>query len=178
MLQRELRQSLKREQELSRTDYLTGALNKRAFVETAKSEIERSSRFGHPFSILYLDVDGFKGVNDTRGHSEGDQLLKRLVATTSSAIRQVDVLARVGGDEFVALLPETAAAASTVVASKIRDAFAVALVGRGWPVTLSIGVVTYLRPPVSFEAMLSAVDAQMYEAKKAGKDRVSSTVCE
>lgn len=175
-LQRALQKSLAREQALARTDHLTGALNARAFQEAATRELARCSRFGHPISLIYFDVDNFKAVNDRFGHSEGDRLLRSLVSAIAPGLRQVDVIARLGGDEFGVLLPETAGDAGTAVAQKVQGAFGVVSAREGWPASLSVGVVTYRTPPRSLDAMLKDADAQMYEAKNTGKNRVSTRV--
>lgn len=102
-----LKQNLALEKKLSGTDPLTNAMNRRAFFNVLKSEIARSSRYGHPVSLVYFDIDNFKKINDHHGHAEGDRLLKKISETVKSSLRNTDFLARMGGDEFAVLLPET-----------------------------------------------------------------------
>ena len=93
--------------ELARTDFLTGASNARAFYDQAQMEMSRLQRSGQPLSIAYIDLDNFKKVNDTRGHNEGDRVLKTVVETLKQTLRGGDFIARLGGDEFAVLLPST-----------------------------------------------------------------------
>ncbi|MGQ0561278.1 MAG: GGDEF domain-containing protein, partial [Gemmatimonadota bacterium] len=164
----QLRRAVDAQQRLARTDSLTGAANSRWFLEIASSEVARQQRYGHPLSIAFLDCDNFKDVNDRFGHVAGDDLLKRIAACVQKTLREVDVVARLGGDEFALLLAETDAHAATVVCGKVRAALAAAV--HDYPVTFSIGLVTWLEPPAGVEAMVHAADQAMYEAKKTGKD--------
>ena len=101
-----IRSAGERERELARMDYLTGAVNSRLFYEMAQMEIERLQRYGHPFTLAYIDLDNFKSVNDQFGHSMGDQVLRTVVTTARKHLRVTDVVARLGGDEFALLLPD------------------------------------------------------------------------
>ena len=102
-----LKNAMEREKELARTDYLTGAVISRAFFELVQMEIDRSQRYKHPFTIVYIDLDNFKTVNDQFGHLIGDQVLRTVVSHAKKHLRKTDVIARLGGDEFALLLPET-----------------------------------------------------------------------
>ena len=102
-----LRSSLEHEKELARTDSLTGAVNSRVFYDSLQTEINRSQRYKNPFTIVYIDLDNFKIVNDDFGHSTGDQVLRFVVNQVRKHLRKTDVVARLGGDEFALLLPET-----------------------------------------------------------------------
>ena len=115
-----LRRSLLRERELSRTDSLTGAMNARAFREFAEAEIRRTRRYQHPITLVYVDIDGFKKVNDSLGHGAGNRLLCAIVDALSSSLRTPDVVARLGGDEFAILLPETAPPGARSTIDKVR----------------------------------------------------------
>ncbi|HRI52198.1 MAG TPA: GGDEF domain-containing protein [Pseudomonadota bacterium] len=117
-----MRAAYERERRLALTDPLTGASNRRFFVEFAQREIERLRRYGLPFSLCYLDLDNFKDVNDQYGHSTGDDLLRQLVQALASQVRASDLVARMGGDEFALLLPQTDAAGALAAVSKLRDA--------------------------------------------------------
>jgi len=166
-----LRGKLECEEEFARTDQLTGIANRRRFGELADAEIRRSRRYSEPFTVIYLDIDNFKTVNDTLGHSEGDRLLRQVASTLTTAIRESDTVARLGGDEFGLLLPETDGDAAVTVATKIHAGLKVQ-VEQHWPVTFSIGMVTYLKAPASADEMIRVADRLMYEVKDSGKDEL------
>lgn len=168
--------SLEQERELARTDYLTRAVNGRHFGELAEAEIRRARRHGHPFSVVYMDVDDFKAVNDRFGHSAGNRLLKSVADALRRDVRDVDAVARLGGDEFAVLMPETGAAAARVAVARIRRRLLEMARREGWPVTYSIGVVTFDAPPASVDQMLRAADELMYAAKRHGKNTVRHLV--
>ena len=170
------KRSLEQERELARTDYLTGAINGRHFGELAEGEILRARRHGHPFSIAFMDVDDFKSINDRLGHSAGDRLLKTVAETLRRSVRDVDAVARLGGDEFAVLMPETGEAAARVAVARLRRRLREEAGRGGWPVTFSIGVVTFDDPPASVDEMMRAADELMYAAKRHGKDTVRHRV--
>ncbi len=167
-----LKVSLEREREMARTDYLTRVANSRYFAEIASNEIKRAGRYLHPFTVAYLDIDDFKSVNDRWGHSTGDQLLALVADTIRNNIRATDSIARLGGDEFVFLLPETGYDAASVVIQKVHQSLLAAMGRKGWPVTFSIGVVTFRTPPDSVDGMIRVADAFMYSVKHSGKNRI------
>jgi diguanylate cyclase (GGDEF)-like protein len=170
------RRSLAQERELARTDYLTGAVNKRAFAEAAEAEVQRARRHGHPFSVAFMDVDDFKLVNDRLGHSAGDRLLRLVADTVRANVRAVDVAARLGGDEFAVLMPETDDRSAQVVLRRVRRQLLEAARREGWPVTFSAGLITWVEPPASVDEMLHAADELMYTAKRHGKNSVRHAV--
>ena len=170
------RRSLRQERELARTDYLTGAFNGRSFAEAAEAEINRARRHGHTFSVVFLDVDDFKLVNDRLGHSAGDRLLMLVSDTLRENVRAVDVVARLGGDEFAVLLPETNERSSEVMLRRVRRQLLEAAQRKGWPVTFSAGLITWVEPPNGVDEMLRAADALMYSAKRHGKNAVRHEV--
>lgn len=167
-----LRASLDRERELARTDYLTKVANSRYFTELAQAEINRAGRYYHPFTVAYLDIDNFKTVNDEWGHSAGDELLALVAQTIRGSLRLTDVVARLGGDEFALLLPETGSEAAQVVVQKVYQSLIAATERRMWPVTFSVGVVTFMNPPGSVDDMIKMADGFMYSVKHAGKNKV------
>lgn len=175
-IQAALNKSLNREKALARTDSLTGALNSRAFNEAVTREINRARRYGHPFSVAYIDLDNFKAVNDTLGHTIGDKLLKIAVQTLQDASRATDLVARIGGDEFAMLLPNTSQAGAMAMIEKSRLELLVVMRKNHWPVSASIGLATFVAPPESYDALIHLTDELMYEAKKAGKNRIVSAV--
>jgi diguanylate cyclase (GGDEF)-like protein len=171
-----LKQALAREEVLSRTDPLTGLYNRRYFRELAEAEIARSLRYPHPITVAYVDLDNFKSINDNYGHDAGDELLKLSASVLRGGLRGTDVVARLGGDEFVFMLPEGEPGAGVQVVLKLRGTFREAMKDTGWPVSMSIGLVTFARPPDSVDEMLKWADSLMYEVKREGKDDVKMEV--
>jgi diguanylate cyclase (GGDEF)-like protein len=167
-----LKTSLKNHRQLARTDHLTGISNRRAFFDLANMELHKARRYQTPLSILYLDIDNFKHINDYYGHQVGDQLLRLVAKTIKNHVRAIDVTARFGGDEFGILLAETASGPASMVARKLKEQLLELMQHHGWPVTFSTGIVSFEIIPASVDEMLKAVDAQMYLAKKQGKNRI------
>jgi diguanylate cyclase (GGDEF)-like protein len=164
-------------QRLSITDGLTGVWNRRYLQLTLAKEIDRSQRFGRPLSVLMVDIDEFKKVNDRFGHPRGDEVLVELTRRILGQIRtQIDFLTRYGGEEFVVVLPETPADGAMVVAQKIRQAIGEEpFLSDGGPrvdVTVSIGAATFPEDGSSMQEMVEASDRAMYRAKEGGRDRV------
>ena len=171
-----LRISIVRERLLARTDALTGAANGRTFYETAEAEAERARRGERPLTLAYFDLDDFKQLNDRLGHAAGDEALRCVVQTIQLHLRNADLLARLGGDEFALLLPETGAEGAATLLTRLQEQLSRELRRRGWPVTLSVGAVTFLRPLADIDLMIQRVDALMYGAKRRGKGRVEHAV--
>jgi diguanylate cyclase (GGDEF)-like protein len=169
-----LRSALRRLGELSHTDPLTEISNRRSFLETAGTELSRARRTGHAFSLMYIDLDNFKHVNDTFGHQAGDSLLHTIGAELRSATRGTDVVARLGGDEFAVLLPETDGEGAADAAAKVRSRLHACMNLGGWPVTFSIGVVSCNRLPESVDLVMEAADRLMYSVKKSGKNGIAA----
>jgi len=155
-------------------DYLTGAWSRRAFSSLAERERERSARNGQVLSLLVFDVDHFKSINDTHGHAGGDRVLADIVLRTGSVIRGIDACARLGGEEFAVLLPDTEAGAAALVAERLRATLAQARVGGAKDYiayTVSIGVATMrLDEPIAH--LMERADAALYAAKSGGRNRV------
>ena len=168
-----IRALLAREHALSRTDPLTGALNKLGLNEVAESELNRVKRYPHPLSVAYIDLDNFKLVNDHLGHGVGDELLRQVVATLQHVMRSTDRVARLGGDEFAVLMVETRPEDARRAFAKAQVSLNAKMRERNWPVTFSIGIVTFLEPPESVADLLGAADALMYRVKHRGKNRVA-----
>jgi len=167
-----LRLSLFIEKKLARSDQLTGAANGRTFYETVSLTVEHALRDDRPITLAYLDLDNFKWINDNLGHAAGDQVLCELVMVIQRNIRTVDLLARLGGDEFAVLLSDCGAPDSRATLDRIRERFVEEMRKRQWPVTISIGAVTFPNPARDVDAMVRQVDELMYRAKKAGKNRL------
>lgn len=154
-------------------DPLTGALNRRSFSIIAEKEISRSHRHDIPFSILMMDLDKFKQINDRLGHDSGDELLCQFVAVASKALRDEDIFCRFGGEEFVALLPNTPAEEALVAAERLRTAFAQETAeetsDKGHLITVSIGIAEFEQDE-DIKALLRRADISLYEAKGAGRN--------
>jgi diguanylate cyclase (GGDEF)-like protein/PAS domain S-box-containing protein len=169
--QKHLENELRR---LASIDILTGTYNRRRFMELAKLEEERCRRYGHPLSILMMDIDHFKQINDTFGHAAGDEVLRQFALTCSTVLRQHDVLGRLGGEEFAAFLPETGIEGARITAERLR--ITVANLRIPWNTqtlqfTISVGV-TSLHNQENFDAALHRADQALYEAKAKGRNRV------
>jgi len=162
--------------EMSQTDPLTGVANIRSFRDKGNAEIERSARYKHPFAMAYLDLDNFKPVNDTFGHSAGDDLLLHVARSLKASVRETDLVARLGGDEFAILLPETESDSAMAVATRIKDTLSSEMRENGWPVTASIGVAIFESPPSSVDEMIERADRLMYQAKKQGKKGIVTAI--
>jgi diguanylate cyclase (GGDEF)-like protein len=144
--------------------------NARAFAERAALEVARARRTGKPLTVAYADVDDFKIINDRYGHSYGDGVLRSVAAILKANLRETDIVARVGGDEFIILLPETNANQARVVLSKLHSVLSVPAPESESNISLSIGAVVFDEPPLRIEALMNASDAAMYSAKSTGKN--------
>ena len=165
-----LRKSMDLEKIMSRVDSLTIALNSRAFKEALDLEIKRSQRYLHPLTLVYLDIDNFKSVNDLFGHGEGDNVLATIGNVIRSSIRQNDVLGRMGGDEFAILLVETDSVAAYSTVTKFQGSLMHIIQQNDWPISLSIGVLTCSEMFCKPEEMISLADQLMYSVKKNTKN--------
>jgi len=171
-----LRKAFENEKTMARLDPLTGALNGKYFVELANEEIARASRYRHHFTFAYIDLDNFKNVNDHFGHIEGDDVLSTVVDTIRKNIRATDVVARLGGDEFAILFPETGEEEAKAALRKIQKNLLDSMEANEWPVTFSIGAVTFKTVPFSVNEMIRVADALMYSVKNAGKNEIKHEV--
>jgi len=152
-------------------DPLTGVFNRRHMERCLSDAIERLRRNSAPTSLLLIDVDRFKSINDQFGHAKGDMVLKGIVSLIEKRSRKLDLLFRIGGEEFILLLPATQEAAVAVVAEELRASTAESHLLEDWQVTLSIGVAE-LRPGESPDSWMKHADDALYAAKKAGRNRV------
>jgi diguanylate cyclase (GGDEF)-like protein len=167
-----LRSQLDHERKLARTDPLTSVHNRRAFWSAAAREVARGRRHGTPFSLAYIDVDGFKSVNDTYGHRAGDELLRRIALALQEDLRDLDMVARLGGDEFVILLPGAAEAGAGRVISRLQKRLANARWRQSFDIDFSIGVLAVVESPESVEQLVGRADALMYQVKRSGRGLV------
>jgi diguanylate cyclase (GGDEF)-like protein len=157
---------------LAITDPLTGAFNRRHMDSRLAEAIHVARRSGRPVSALMIDIDHFKRINDERGHEAGDDVLKGLVSLVKDRSRQIDLMFRMGGEEFVLLLPATGEAQAATLADELRATIAAAPLVDGRPVTVSIGV-SELRGDDSPESWIKRADEALYAAKNGGRNRVA-----
>lgn len=153
---------------LSRTDSLTGLANARVFKEHTYQVMAQSRRDGQPFTITYVDLDGFKLVNDERGHSEGDRLLKMIASLIANGVRTTDVVARLGGDEFAILMPATGMENALDALHRIAATFT-NHVESHWNVGATFGAVTFKEPPDDVDTAIHHADVLMYRGKAEGR---------
>lgn len=171
-LMSELHKAQKSVEALARTDYVTGSLNSRYFHELLSIELSRSNRYKRPFTLVYLDLDNFKQVNDRFGHDEGDKLIRIIVEEITHQLRKTDIIARLGGDEFAVLFPETGQQEAKVVMLKVSRCLMEKL-RQTYPfVTFSAGAVTYIAAPDSTKAAIKIADELMYSVKKDTKNGI------
>ena len=160
-------------------DSLTGILNHKAFFEQGERELRRFVRYGKPFSLMEIDIDDFKNINDNYGHSEGDNVLQKLVSLVASHVRQSDIFGRTGGDEFCLLLIETHLEGAMEIAERVRAACCECRLnaGKGVPIhfTVSVGLVESSKNDTNIGHIYSRADAAMYRAKSEGRNRVCAT---
>lgn len=171
-----VKKALSVERALSRVDYLTRVMNSRSFYELASTEIERCRRYGHPFTVAYIDIDNFKRINDEFGHIAGDNTLQDIADTMKTILRKIDIVARLGGDEFAILFPETEGKDAITAIEKIRKSFKQQAELEKLSVTLSIGILTCKACPPSVDKMIAMVDKLMYSVKKSGKNGLEHSV--
>jgi diguanylate cyclase (GGDEF)-like protein/hemerythrin-like metal-binding protein/PAS domain S-box-containing protein len=170
-LEREVRRRTAELEQLSLTDPLTGIGNRRRLAQCLDDETRRARRHRRPFSVVFLDLDHFKRVNDTHGHGVGDAVLAATAAAFREALRDTDIAGRWGGEEFVAVLPETNLADAHVIAERLRAAVAaVRVAGLAGPVSASAGVAEWHLGETG-DMLLARADDALYEAKAAGRDR-------
>jgi len=175
MFSADIRYGLNRAKLVSETDELTGLLNMRGFSIASGRLFGQAARYNRESAILMIDSDNLKPVNDSHGHEAGNRLLKQLAKAIRAELRDTDVPARYGGDEFIVFLSETPLKGALVVAERIREAVAAApleIDGKKVACTVSIGVAGYPEDGLTIDAVASRADRAMYQAKQAGRNRV------
>lgn len=173
-LEVERREKLENElRQLATTDSLTGACNRRHFLELAAKEVNRSRRYGRPLAVMLIDIDNFKRINDTLGHAAGDQVLTRLARILRRTLRKTDAFGRLGGDEFAVLAPELDEDGARQMAERLREGMEVTLPGADFPVTISIGVAAWSEPDDTIEPAMYRADQALYRSKQDGRNRVA-----
>ena len=174
----ELRHALEEERLLANTDPLTGALNRRSFNEAAEKRMIVSEVNRHPYTLVYIDIDNFKTINDKFGHAIGDLVLKTVVDTILKQIRNTDFLARLGGDEFAILLSDIDQKNAQLIVQRLQSALLEKMKINEWASTFSIGVLTVLTMPESADKLVSLTDALMYEVKGREKNAIQYSTYE
>jgi diguanylate cyclase (GGDEF)-like protein len=165
-----VRLRLDAERLLATTDGLTGLLNSRAFRERLEQQLAIAQRTGRPFTLVYVDLDDFKRINDTYGHGEGDRQLRAVGRVLVDETRKTDSVARLGGDEFALILPDTDRSGAETVTGKLAPLLRRATIGVAAPLTCSVGAVVFREPPRNADEAIAAADRLMYDAKSRGKD--------
>lgn len=159
------------------SDYLTELYNRRYFMTQLRSEIERTNRYGSHFSLAFIDIDNFKSINDRHGHLGGDEVLKRLAAECMACVRQTDTFARIGGEEFAMLLPETGPEDAQRMVERLRsrvESLPIPVDDEAIHVTVSIGLTSQTGELEHINSVLRRADEALYAAKRQGKNRVVS----
>jgi diguanylate cyclase (GGDEF)-like protein len=166
---------------LASTDALTGCANRRAFLGELAEEMARVTRYEAPLSVIALDIDHFKTINDTHGHGGGDEALRHFCAVTAQLLRTQDVLGRIGGEEFAILLPDTAQAGAFALAERVRSQIELLPVQYGdaaIPMTVSCGVAERRHATDTRDDLLRRADDALYAAKRAGRNKVCTAAAE
>lgn len=177
MLAVDMQHALGQIKSLSETDELTGVFNMRAISVLSERLFKQAARYSHPFSVLMIDSDSLKTVNDTYGHEAGNRLLRLTVQCIQNQLREADIVARYGGDEFVALLPETLCSGAADVADRIRKSIESTVLSTGDKnvnITVSIGIACYPEHGNNLGTIIKKADHAMYASKKNGKNRVTA----
>jgi diguanylate cyclase (GGDEF)-like protein len=174
----ELRNALEEERVLANTDPLTGTLNRRSFNEIVEKRMILAEVNRQPYTMVYIDLDNFKAVNDMVGHATGDLVLKTVVDTIQAQIRNTDYLARLGGDEFAIMLTDIDQENAKFIVERFQLALLEEMKLNDWGVTFSIGVLTVLSLPESVDKLIRETDALMYEVKRKGRNAIQYSTFE
>ena len=169
---RRLHKALKTLEVLAQQDGLTGIMNARTFKLGAERLFDLAVRHKRPLALGYIDLDGFKNINDSLGHDVGDQVLKAVSAVIKKRARISDLNGRLGGDEFAILLPDTTVVGAQVFFAELRESLLNMAVRHQWPVGFSIGIATFNAPSVNVDEAIKYADTLMYEVKKSGKNNL------
>jgi diguanylate cyclase (GGDEF)-like protein len=168
----ELRRAMRQMRTMALTDTLTGLPNRAAFLNALGQTVTRHRRDGRPFALLYVDLDGLKQVNGLYGHQIGDRVLKAAATSLRLSMRNEDTVARIGGDEFGAILVGGDGSEGALIAERVRGTVHDRMISHSWNVTVSIGAVAFTDGPIGESEALAAAEEMIYEAKSAGRNRV------
>jgi diguanylate cyclase (GGDEF)-like protein len=166
---KELRHLYNKEQKQARYDELSGLYNRRCFFKLSEQEIARASRYHHPLTLVYIDIDNFKTINDTQGHQEGDRVISAVGRVLKEKLRATDIAARLGGDEFAVLFTESDFDDANGALNKVQNELLLEMQKYTWPVTFSIGAITTVNAIPNLDILLAKADGLMYEIKNNGK---------
>ncbi len=172
VLLEQLKKNLEFHTSLAQIDSLTGLLNARTFKQRCSVYFQLASRHKHPLALGYLDLDGFKGINDTFGHNVGDEVLRAIGAALIARLRASDIGARLGGDEFGILLPETDCSGAQAFFRQLHNSLLELAGVNNWPLGVSIGVAVLHSPPADPDEAIRMADALMYKVKNSGKNSI------
>ena len=171
----ELRQQKEAAEQAARLDPLTQVLGRRGFTEAADNEIQRCLRYRHPLSLIMIDIDHFKVINDTHGHATGDAVLVGFAQLLTRELREWDMVGRLGGEEFAVLLPSSNAEQALAAAERMRESLRenhISVRGQPLAYTASFGVAEFQPHELTLDSLLARADAALYDAKRSGRDRV------
>lgn len=171
-----LRTLFDRESKFAREDGLTGLLNRREFYELGERVLASANRQSIPVSIVFVDVDKFKEINDSFGHDTGDRLLTLVANTMKTSVRSTDVVGRVGGDEFALILPDLSGSSALTFVEKLQNALLDVMKAENWPATFSIGVASFHTSPKHLEAAVTKADSLMYCVKRNGRNKITQQI--
>jgi diguanylate cyclase (GGDEF)-like protein len=171
-----LKTRLKYEEQQARSDGLTGIMNARTFTSVFATFFDLAKRHGQPICLAYIDLDNFKSVNDTYGHSEGDRVLIKLAELFNTKIRSTDFVARLGGDEFAILLPQTDYSGAMSAIGSVHQSALQLIHKNRWPISLSIGIAVFKKPRLKADEAIRYADSLMYQVKKKGKNNIMARV--
>ena len=167
-----LHDALRMQATLARLDDLTGMPNGRNFRERCEIITRVATRLGHPLALCFIDLDGFKGINDSLGHAAGDRVLIAIANELTTRLRACDIVGRLGGDEFGVVLPETDLAGARIIVSELQSTLISLAERNRWPVGFSIGVAVFCPAPAALDEALERADELMYEAKRRGRNQL------
>ena len=176
MLSADIRYAMAKIKRISDTDELTGVYNMRSFSAILRRMFQQSVRHGHPLSIIMIDSDNLKVVNDTHGHNAGNKLLQHLIRKVGEELRRSDIVARYGGDEFIILLPETERQGAMETAERIRQALEISRFeyrGNSLSVTVSLGLASYPEDGSNVDIIVDKADKALYRAKRLGRNQTA-----
>jgi diguanylate cyclase (GGDEF)-like protein len=171
-----LRKALDRAHDLARVDPLTQLLNVKSLQELGSLEVKKAVRENYAMTAMFIDLDGFKAINDSLGHQAGDAVLRVFADALRANVRETDLTARVGGDEFLIVMPNTGPEAAANIAAKLRAQLLDSLRSGGWSVTFSLGASTFVTPAATIDELVNHADAMMYRAKERGKNAIEHEV--
>lgn len=172
----ELRHALEEERILASIDPLTGALNRRSFSTIAEKKMILAEVNRRPYTLVYIDLDNFKSINDSLGHAAGDMVLKTVVDAIQAQIRSSDLVTRLGGDEFAILLTDIDREHAEIIVQRLQSTLLEKMAVNKWEITFSIGALTVLSMPESVDKLVSFTDSLMYDVKNSGKNAVKYSV--